>query len=80
MFLSRLLIKSEKRYKPTELEVGCLVWLCRKLRTMIQSLIYLIVILMDHVATKGIVNYINISTSDLVKANHRLMAVSIYLS
>ncbi|KAL6814717.1 hypothetical protein V8C40DRAFT_108690 [Trichoderma camerunense] len=33
MFLSRLLSKPGARYKPTELEVACLVWSCHKLRT-----------------------------------------------
>jgi hypothetical protein len=37
MFLSRCLTNAELRYGPSELEVACLVWAAKKLRTMIQS-------------------------------------------
>ncbi|KAL7917960.1 hypothetical protein ACQKWADRAFT_265557 [Trichoderma austrokoningii] len=80
MFLSRQLSKAETRYKPTELEVACLVWTCKKLRTLIQSCQTPAIVLTDHLATKGIVNHTTMTTSSLVKANQRLMAASIYLS
>ncbi|KAH6603966.1 hypothetical protein Trco_007412 [Trichoderma cornu-damae] len=76
----RLLTPAETRYKPTELEVACLVWACRKLRTLVQSCQQPVKILTDHQATKGIVAHTTMSTSDLVKANQRLMTASIYLS
>jgi hypothetical protein len=47
---------------------------------MIQSYTFPPVVLTDHTATSGIVNHTNISTSDLLKANQRLITTSIYLS
>ena len=69
LFLSRLLSAAESRYKATELEVACLVWASKKLRTVTQSCQKPPVVLTDHGATRGVVNHSNMSTSDLVKAN-----------
>lgn len=80
MFLSRLLSKSEQRYKPTELELACLVWACRLLKTTIQSSTHSVQVLTDHSAIKGILEHTSARTSDLLKANSRLMVASIHLS
>jgi hypothetical protein len=53
MFMSKLLSAAETRQLSTELEVACLGWTCGKLRLMIQSSSQTIVVLTDHVATKG---------------------------
>lgn len=80
MFLSKVLTKAEKRYYATELEVACLVWVCRSLRIRFQSSVFPIVILTDHRATRGIVEQTNLKSQDLVKLNPKLLTASTYLS
>jgi RNase H-like domain found in reverse transcriptase/Reverse transcriptase (RNA-dependent DNA polymerase)/Chromo (CHRromatin Organisation MOdifier) domain/Integrase zinc binding domain len=80
MYLSRCLSSPELRYGPSELEVACLVWAAKKLRTMIQSSNKPVVVLTDHSATKGIVDQTTLNTTSTDRANKRLINSSIYLS
>lgn len=79
-FLSKLLGSAERNYHPTELEVACLVWTCRRMRVLIQSSKKQVVILTDHAATRGITNQTSLITSDANRSNMRLVHASQYLS
>jgi hypothetical protein len=80
MFLSRCLTKPELRYGPSELEVACLVWAVRKLRTVIHSANQPVMVLTDHSATRGIVEQTTLNTASTDRANRRLINASVYLS
>ncbi len=80
MFLSRCLTKAELRYGSSELEVACLVWACKRLRTLLHSSNKRVVVLTDHEATRGIVNATSLNTSSTDRANRRLTNASVYLS
>jgi len=80
LFLSKLLGSAEKNYRPTELEVACLVFACRRLRVMFQSSKLPIIVLTDHAATKGIYSQTSLITTDSNRANLRLVTASQYLS
>lgn len=80
MFLSRCLTKAELSYGPSELEVACLVWACKRLRTVLHSLNKPVIVLTDHDATRGIVNQTSLNTTSTDRANRRLVNASIYLS
>ncbi len=80
MFLSRCLTKPELRYGPSELEVACLVWACKRLRTMLHSSNHPIIVLTDHDSTRGIVAQTSLQTTSTDRANRRLVNASIYLS
>ena len=79
LYLSRCLSAAETRYGPSELEVACLVWAAKKLRTMLQSANLPVVVLTDYSATKGIVEQTNLSTSSTDRVNKRFVNASIYL-
>ena len=79
-FLSRTLQGGEPRYWPTELEVTCLVWVIRKLRTLVtSSKAGPVVALTDHAATIGIVQQKTLFSSS-ARANNRLIVASQWLS
>ncbi|KAL8366740.1 hypothetical protein RB595_010549 [Gaeumannomyces hyphopodioides] len=80
MFLSRCLSAPEQNYGPSELEVGCLVWAVRRLRTHIHSSNRNTVVLTDHEATKGILAQTSLKTVSTDRANRRLVNTSVYLS
>ena len=80
IFLSRCLIGPETYYGPSKQEVVCLVWVVKKLRTIIYSSNYLVVVLMDYVATKGIVEKSPLTTMSIEYSNRRLIYIAIYLS
>ncbi len=80
MFLSRCLTNAELRYGPSELEVACLVWAVKKLRTMLHSSNLPVTVLTDHSATKGIVDQTTLNTDSTDQANRRLINASVYLS
>jgi hypothetical protein len=80
IFISKLLSTTEKRYHATELEVAGLVWACRKLRPMIQSSNHSVIVLTDYTSTRGVYERTNLNTSDVSKANMRLVHASVYLS
>lgn len=79
LFLSRCLTKAELNYGPSELEVACLVWACKRLRTTIVSNRHPIVVLTDHESTMGIVNRSTLNTTSTDRANRRLINAAIYL-
>src|SRR3569833_2481688 len=80
MFLRRCLTQAELKYGSSELEVACLVWACKRLRTMLHSNRHRIIVLTDHDSTKGIVNSTSLNTTSTDRANRRLSNASIYLS
>ncbi|RWA03570.1 hypothetical protein EKO27_g11536 [Xylaria grammica] len=80
MFLSRSLTHPELRYGPSELEVACLVWAVKKLRTVIGSSRDPVVVLTDHSATKGIVDKTTLDSSATDRCNIRLINASVYLN
>jgi hypothetical protein len=80
MFLSRCLTKAELSYRPSELEVACLVWAYKRLRTILHSSNHRIIVLTDHNATRGIVNQTTLNTTSTDRANRRLINALIYLS
>jgi hypothetical protein len=63
MFLSRCLSKAELNYGPSELEVACLVWACKRLRTILHSVKKPVVVLTDLDATRGIINQTSLNTT-----------------
>ena len=80
LFLSRSLKGGEPRYWPTELEMACLVWVVRKLRTLItSSRTGHIVISTDHATTCGIVKQKSLFTANM-KTNDRLVIAPQWLS
>ena len=80
MFLSRYLTKAELSYGPSELEVACLVWACKRLCTILHLSNHRIIVLTDHNATRRIVNQTTLNTTSTDRANRRLINASIYLS
>lgn len=80
MFLSRCLSKLERYYGPSELEVACLVWACKRLCIMLHSSQHLVVVLTNHEATRGIIEKTSLNTTLTNWSNRRLVNVSIYLS
>ncbi|CZR65238.1 uncharacterized protein PAC_15138 [Phialocephala subalpina] len=67
---SKLTSPAEKHYHPTQQEVACLVYTCRRLRVMIQSNNHPVQVLTGHSATRD----------SATKANMRLVIASSYLS
>ena len=80
MFLSRCLIGLETRYSPSKQEVIYLVQVVKKLYTIIYSLNHLVVVLIDYIATKGIVEKSPLTTISIECSNRRLIYIAIYLS
>ncbi|RYC55608.1 hypothetical protein CHU98_g10598 [Xylaria longipes] len=80
MYLSRCLSQAETRYGPSELEVACLVWATKKLRTVVHSNKHSVIVLTDHSSTKGILDQTSLDTSATDRANIRLVNSSVYLS
>ncbi len=80
MFLSRCLISHEINYNPSELEVACLVWCCKQLRTLLHSSRYRIVVLTDHDSICDIVNWTSLDIVSTNRANRRLVNILVYLA
>ncbi|RWA09357.1 hypothetical protein EKO27_g5767 [Xylaria grammica] len=80
MFLSRCVSQPELRYGPSEMEVACVVWACKRLRTTVEACRDPVIVLTDHSSTKGIVDQTNMNTTSTDRANKRLINASIYLS
>lgn len=80
MFLSRCLTSAELNYGPSELEVACLVWATKRLRTTILNNRQPVVVLTDHSAIKGIIEQTSLNTTSTDRSNRRLVNASIYLS
>ena len=80
MFFSRCLIGLETRYSPSKQEVVCLVQVVKKLYTIIYSLNYLVVVLTDYMAIKGIVEKSPLTTISIEYSNRCLIYVTIYFS
>ena len=80
IFLSRYLIGLETHYGPSKQEVVYLVQVVKKLHTIIHSLNHLVVVLIDYVAIKGIVEKSPLTTTSIECSNRRLIYIVIYLS
>ena len=80
LFLSCSLSNPELRYGASEMEVACLVWTARKLRTMLQSSRHPVIVLTDYSATKGIIEQTSLNITSTDQSNRRLQVALIYLS
>lgn len=81
MFLSRLLTQAEKNYWPTELETAGLVWTVKKVRHLIESSKYEIMVQTDHSSIVDISRQKLITaTTSTMKMNVRLIRASQFLS
>lgn len=81
MFLSRLLTSAEMNYWPTELEMAALIWVVKKVRHLIESSEFPVVIQTDHSATVDICRQKLITaTNSSIRSNIRLVRASQYLS
>ncbi len=80
MFLSRLLTPAEKNYWPTELEIAGFVWVIKKVRHMVESSRYPVIIQTDHSAIVDITKQSSItSTNSTMRMNVRLVRASQFL-
>jgi len=80
MFFSCCLTKVELRYGSLELEIACLIWVYKRLHTLLHSNNKRVVIFIDYKATYGIVNITSLNTLSTDCTNCRLTNVSVYLS
>jgi hypothetical protein len=60
--------------------VAYLLYTCRRLRVILQLAQEPVIVLIDHVATRGVYNQTSLATNDTSKANMRLIVASQYLS
>ena len=74
LFLSSLLTDAETRYWPTELEVAGPVWVVKKIRHMMTTIMYT-----DHSAAVSIIRHTSLNTTSTEKLNRRLVRASGYL-
>jgi hypothetical protein len=80
LFLSKLLIRAESRYWPTELKIACLVWAVRKVRHIIFSSKLGTIVYTDHSAIVAIAKQDSLFSNNTDKLNLRLIRASLYLS
>ena len=81
MFLSRLLSAAEMNYWPTELKMTALVWIVKKIRHLIESFKFSIVVQIDYSATMNICKQKLItSINSFIRSNIRLVRASQYFS
>ena len=80
IFLSCYLIGLETRYSPSKQEVTYLVQVVKKLYIIIHFSNYLVVVLIDYIAIKGIVEKSPLTTTSIEYSNYRLIYIVIYLS
>ena len=74
MFLSQLLTDVEQNYWPTELEIAGFVWVIKKIRYLVKSLKYKVMIQIDHSAIVDIVKQCSIvSITSTIQMNLRLV-------
>ena len=78
LFLSRLLKDAETRYWPTELELAGIVWVLRKVRYIIKSVLETIVYT-DYRATLGIAKQTSLITTSTARLNLCLVRASEYI-
>ena len=80
MFLSRLLTTAEANYWPIELEITGFVWAIKKVRHMVESSQYKVIIQIDHSAILDIIRQSSITTTTLtLRLNMRLIRASQFL-
>ena len=70
IFLNHLLSQVETKYKPSKLEVIYVVQAVKKLHTIIQNNKQDTIIIIDYLATKGIIKQISLDTLLVNKANY----------
>lgn len=80
MFLLRMLTAVEKNYWSTELEIAGFVWVIKKVRYLVESSRYPVIIQTDHSVILDIMKQSSItSTTSTLRMNVRLVRVSQYL-
>ena len=78
--MSKALIKRELLYGSSEFKIICLAQVVSKIRVKLHSSKYLVVVLTDYCAIKGIIKRTTIITNSVDRANRRLINANIYLS
>ena len=79
LFLSRLLNSVETKYWSIELKLTELVWVLRKIRHMIESILLSTIIYTDHETTLSIFKQISLSTFSTDKLNLRIVKIFEYI-
>ncbi len=80
MFFSCCFTKEELRYRSSKLEIVYLVWMYKRLCTLLYSNNHRIVVLTDHEVIRGIVHYNILNITFIGRVNRRLINASVYLS
>ena len=81
MFLSRFLFAAERNYWSIELKMTALIWVVKKIKHLIESSKFSIIIQIDHFATIDICKQkLIIFTNSFIRSNIRLIRASQYLS
>src|SRR6266699_68217 len=80
MFFSCCFTKEELRYRSSKLEIVYLVWMYKRLCTLLYSNNHRIVVLTDHEVIRGIVHYNILNITFIDRVNRRLIIASVYLS
>ncbi len=80
IFFNYWFIEAEQHYRSLELEVVCLIWVYKRLRTLLYLNNKCIVILTDHDVIYNIVKNINFNIISIDCANCCLTNISVYLS
>ena len=80
MFISKVLNRAERNYWSTELKVTCLMWIMKKIRHMMKSVIEPMIIFTDHSVTINIIRQIKLVSSVTDKLNLQLVKALQYLS
>ncbi len=80
IFFSCCFTRAEQYYSLLELEVIYLVWVYKRLYTLLYSNNKRIIMFIDHDSTSGIMKNINFNIISIDRANCRLTNVSVYLS
>lgn len=80
MFLFKMSIFAKTRYWSTKFEVATLVWMIKKIRHMIETIIKTTVIITDYSVNTSIARQISLFFNNIDKLNLKLVKVILYLS
>jgi len=80
IFLSKILFEAKFKYWLTKLKIAVLIWTIRKIKLIIVSLDYFIVVYIDYRVSFSIVKQIKFTLNNTNRLNIKLVRVSIYLS
>ena len=79
-FYNRILNVAKMKYWSTKLKITKLIWIIRRIRQIIKTTKYIIIIFTNYFVNIFIVNQITFASNNINKLNLRLIRVSIYLS